>query len=84
MKNRALVAATMLATGLYASAAFAQPPENALPLSEVLANLEAQGEVAYFDEVEWDSDGYWEIEYYRADGAKVEIKIDPVSGEPRR
>lgn len=46
--------------------------------------MEEQGDVAYFDEIEWDDDGYGEIEYYRTDGAKVEIKIDPVSGEPRK
>jgi hypothetical protein len=75
---------TLAATTAMAAAAFAQPPADAKPLSQILAGIEAQGDFAYFDEVEWDSDGYWEIEYYRADGGKVEIDIDPVSGEPRR
>lgn len=79
---RALALATGLVLSLSATA-FARPPENALPLSEILAALEASGDVLYFDEVEWDSDGYWEVEYYRPDGAKVEIDIDPVSGQPR-
>lgn len=67
-----------------AGAAFAQPPAGAKPLSEILAAIEARDDVAYFDEVEWDGDGYWEIEYYRADGARVKIDVDPVSGEARR
>ncbi|MFN3614847.1 MAG: PepSY domain-containing protein [Rubrimonas sp.] len=62
----------------------AAPPSDARPLSENIASLEASGDVAWFDEIEWDDDGYWEIEYYRPDGAKVEVRIDPVSGEPRR
>lgn len=62
--------------------AFAQPPQDAKPLSEILAGIEARGDVAYFDEVEWDDDGYWEIKYYRTGGGKVEIDVDPVSGAP--
>jgi hypothetical protein len=60
------------------------PPEDALPLIEVLRMLEERDDVAYYDEIEWDSDGYWEVEYYRPDGTKVEVKIDPVTGDPRR
>lgn len=74
----------LAATTAMAATALAQPPADARPLSEILASIEARSDFAYFDEVEWDSDGYWEIEYYRADGGKVEIDIDPVSGEPRR
>ncbi|RST86703.1 PepSY domain-containing protein [Aquibium carbonis] len=74
----------LAATAGFTAAAFAQPPRDARPLSEILATIEASGDVAYFDEVEWDSDGYWEIEYYRADGGKVKIDVDPVSGETRR
>jgi hypothetical protein len=44
--------------------------------------MEAGGNVAYFDEIEWDDD-HWEIEYYRPDGSKVEVEVDPVSGQPR-
>jgi hypothetical protein len=46
------------------------------------SSLEQQGEIAFFDEIEWDDDGYWEIEYYTAAGAKVKVKVDPVSGKP--
>ncbi|MGF1651667.1 MAG: PepSY domain-containing protein [Hyphomicrobiaceae bacterium] len=62
----------------------AAPPSDARPLSEIIASIEASGDVAWFDEIEWEDDGYWEIEYYRPDGAKVEVRINPVTGEPRR
>ncbi|MFA7433602.1 MAG: PepSY domain-containing protein [Gemmobacter sp.] len=76
-----IAAAGYLAT----SAAYAlPPPEGAKPLSEILAKVEAGHNVAWIDEVDWDDDGYWEVEFYTPDGAKVEIRLDPVTGEPRR
>jgi hypothetical protein len=69
---------------LTAPAFAAGPPSGALPLSEIIRSFEETGEVAYFDEIEWDDDGYWEIEYRRTDGATVEVKVDPLTGEPRR
>jgi hypothetical protein len=70
---------------LAALPAFADaPPSDAQPLSQILQTLEQQGDVAYFDEVDRDDDGYWEIEYVNRNGAEVEIKLDPVSGQPRR
>lgn len=60
------------------------PPANALPLSQVIALIEAEGGIAYIDEVEWDEDGYWEVEYITTDGRKVEVELDPVTGLPRR
>ncbi|NMG38586.1 PepSY domain-containing protein [Chelativorans sp. ZYF759] len=65
------------------TAALAQPPADAMPLSEILASIESEADFSHFDDVDWDDDGYWEIEYYRADGAKVDVDIDPVSGQPR-
>lgn len=62
----------------------APPPPGALPLSQVIALLEAEGGIAYIDEVEWDDDGYWEVEYLTSDGRKVEVKLDPLTGLPRR
>jgi hypothetical protein len=59
------------------------PPRDARPLSDILRALEEQGDVAYFDEIEWDDDGYWEIEYVTADGARRKLELDPVTGEPR-
>lgn len=78
-------AATLIAfLAVTSSVAASAPPANSIPLSEIIRAFEESGDVAYFDEIEWDDDGYWEIEYRRIDGAKVEIKVDPVSGEPRR
>ena len=82
--NRAALAAA-LGAFMYAAPALAQkPPANAMPLSKIIQTIEQQGELEYFDEIEWDSDGYWEVEYYAKDGSKRKVKIDPVSGEIRR
>lgn len=80
MRN-ALIALSAFA--LLPASAFAQPPADAMPLSQILATIESEANFSHFDEIDWDDDGYWEIEYYRADGAKVDIDIDPVSGRPR-
>ena len=63
----AIAAATLIASGALA----APPPADAKPLSQILAAIEAQGNVRYFDEVEWDDSGYWKIEYVDRAGAKV-------------
>jgi hypothetical protein len=64
----------------------APPPPNALPLSQIIQSLEQRLNPAYFDEIEWDDDGYWEIEYVDRNGAKRKIRVDPVTGQeqPRR
>jgi hypothetical protein len=59
------------------------PPQNAMKLSEIVAKIEQRDQFRYIDEVDWDSDGYYEVTYYTSDKAKVEIKIDPVTGEPK-
>lgn len=78
---RQMLLALTAVVGLSATA-FAQPPQDAKPLSEILSGIESRGDVAYFDDIEWDDD-HWEVTYYRADGGKVEIDVDPVTGEPR-
>ena len=77
-----LLAACVLAVALPAAAD--APPSDALPLSQILQALEQQGDVAYFEDVDWDDDGYWEIEYVDRNGSEVEIEVDPVSGQTRR
>ncbi|WP_240048367.1 PepSY domain-containing protein [Crenalkalicoccus roseus] len=75
-----------LALGLLlplAPASAAPPPPNALPLSEIVRMLEQRGDVAYFDEIEWDDDGYWEVEYIDRQGVKRKLKVNPVTGEAR-
>lgn len=44
--------------------------------------LEGNADVAYITEVEWD-EGYWDIDYVRKDGGKVEVKLDPVTGQAK-
>ena len=53
------------------------PPDGALPLSEIVSQLEQAG----YDpivEVEFE-DGVWEVEAFKA-GQFVEIELDPMSG----
>lgn len=59
------------------------PPANALPLSAIVSALEENYDIQFIDEIDWDDDGYWEVELYTNDGAKVGLKLDPVTGEPR-
>lgn len=59
-----------------------KPPADALPLSTIVAALEQQFEIEFIDEIDWDDDGYWEIEFFTKTGAKVELRIDPVTGQP--
>ena len=77
-----LTAGCLLAVAPSASAD--APPPDAQLLSQILQTLEQQGDVSYFDEIKWDDDGYWEIEYVNQNGAKVEIKLDPESGQTLR
>jgi hypothetical protein len=58
------------------------PPENALKASEIIARVEARDDLRYLDEVDWDDDGFYEIVYYTMDKARVELKINPLTGEP--
>ncbi len=74
-----------LAAVSYAGVAFASsPPTNAIALSEIIGLVESQVSFKYIDEVNWDNDGYWEVEYIDDNGRKVEIKIDPVTGKIRK
>ncbi|QPC85860.1 PepSY domain-containing protein [Mesorhizobium sp. NBSH29] len=81
-----LVAASTLAAPSPSGAQMrnhALPPENSLRLSEIITRVEQRDGFRFVDEVEWDRDGYYEVSYYTVDGAKVEIKLDPVTGSPR-
>lgn len=74
---------------LFAAPAWAQtqpppiPPEKSLKLSEIIGKIEQRDQFRYVDEIDWDEDGFYDVIYYTSDKAKVEIKIDPVTGEPR-
>ena len=54
------------------------PPENALPLSEIVALVESMGYTTIV-EAEFE-DGAWEIEYVSQDEER-KILVDPVTGE---
>lgn len=77
------LAAMMLTSGM----AFGQdrPPADAMALSEILASLEQDlGDgLAFIDEVDWDDDGYYKVEYYTDDGREVKVRLDPMTGQPR-
>jgi len=80
----AFFAAFMLAScTLSAQAQQPLPPENALKLSEIVAKIEQRNDFRYVSEIEWNREGYYDITYFTGDKAKVEIKIDAVSGQPR-
>lgn len=77
-----LAAILMVPTALLAQD---RPPADAMPLSQILSTLEQDvgADLAFIDEVDWDDDGYYEVEYYTADGREVKVRLDPVSGQPR-
>lgn len=81
----AVLGAALVATVLAAPAhAQATPPANALPLSKIVAMLEAELGPHRILEVEWYAEGYWEILYATPDGRLIEVARDPVTGlEPR-
>ncbi|WP_309082613.1 PepSY domain-containing protein [Chelativorans sp.] len=58
------------------------PPENALKVSEIVARIEARPDFRYLDEVDWDEEGHYQIVYFTTDKARVEMNINPVTGEP--
>lgn len=81
----------LLATALISGAGFGStlaqdsdqgPPQNALKLSEIIAKVEQRDGFRYIDDVEWER-GFYEVTYYTVDRAKVEIRFDPLTGEPK-
>lgn len=78
---RTMLAAILLTAT--SAGAFAATPEG-IKLSEIIAKVEQNTDVQYVDEVDWNDRGYYEIEYFLKNGAKVEIKIDPKTGESVR
>jgi hypothetical protein len=78
-----------LAALLFAGPALAQaesppmPAENAMKLSEIIATIEARDQFRYVSEIDWDEDGFYRVIYFTSDKAKVEINMDPATGQPR-
>lgn len=71
----------VMAGGAYAADAKV-PPQNARKLSEIIAKVEQRPDFQYVGEVDWEDGGY-DVTYYTTDHAKVEMKFDPLSGEPK-
>ena len=59
------------------------PPDNALKLSAIVATVEQRDAFHYVSDVEWNDDGYYDVVYFTTDKAKVEMKIDAVTGKTR-
>lgn len=58
------------------------PPDGAMPLTEVIAAVEKANQVNSFREVEWDEDGYWDIEFIDPENRAVSVRVDPMTGGP--
>jgi hypothetical protein len=61
-----------------------RPPEGSLPASEIVRRVEQRGDFGWLKEIEWDEDGYWDVEYWTRDGRLREIDVDPGTGRERR
>jgi hypothetical protein len=62
----------------------ADPPSDIKPLSQILQTLEQKDGFAYVSEIEWDEEGYWDIEYFTTAGRlrnRVKVNVDPLTGE---
>ncbi len=57
------------------------PPADAKALSQILQTIEQREDFGHFDEIEWDDDGYWEVEYVSKSRSRVRLNVDPVTGE---
>lgn len=57
------------------------PPAGALPLSQVVAKVEANQPVRVFTAVEWEDDGYWDMEFINTGNRRTAVRIDPFTGE---
>jgi hypothetical protein len=58
------------------------PPEGSKSLTEILRPIETGPDFGYFEEVEFEN-GKYKIEYYKKDGSKQKMEIDPLTGAPR-
>ena len=83
--KRVLIALAVLSisAGSAVAQTQAQPPAKSLKLSQIIAKVEGRDKFEYVYEVTWSQSGYYDITYFTSDKAKVEIKLDPVSGEPK-
>ncbi len=82
--SRAVLATAALGLMLSVSApALSAPPSDARPASEILRMVEQRPDFSHLREFDWDDDGHWEVEYVTRDGGRVELRLDPRTGQPR-
>lgn len=77
----AVATAALLAVSTLTVVAKEPPPAGSKKLSEIVALVEQRSDFAYVEDVEWSDKGY-DVTYFTKDGAKVEIKYDPVTATP--
>jgi hypothetical protein len=82
MQRRILPLATLALA--VPAVALAAPPQGARPASEVIRQVEQRPDFGHLRDLEWDNDGYWEVEYVTREGARIKLRLDPLSGEPRQ
>jgi hypothetical protein len=84
-----VAACTLAVTLAVAGIAIAQdkpppiPPQNSMKLSAIIGTVEQRNGFLYVYSVEWNEDGYYDVIYFTDDKAKVEMKLDPVSGKAK-
>jgi hypothetical protein len=78
----ALAIASIFAGGAMAQTP-PQPPAKGIKLSEIISKIEGRDKFQYVYTVEWSTSGYYIVTYFTSDKAKVEIKLDPVTGETK-
>lgn len=76
-----LAAVVLLVSGV--AMAQDRPPAGAMPLSQIIAMVETRPGLLFIEEVEWDDDGYWEVELRGTDGSKTKLRLDPMTGTLR-
>ena len=86
--HRRLATALSLCLFVIAGPAMAQdspavPPQNAMKLSAILATVEGRDSFHYVSSVEWNEEGYYDVVYFTTDKARVELKVDAVTGKNR-
>jgi len=57
------------------------PPEGALSLSQIIAQIESRPDFAFIKDIDWD-DGRYEVEYRTREGRDRTLKVDPRTGRP--
>jgi hypothetical protein len=80
--NRLLPATLAVALLLAGPLGAAPPPAGSMPASDILRQAEQRPDFSHLDEMEWDDDGYWEVEYVTRTGSKVKLRLDPRTGQP--